>query len=289
MLAGLDEIPWSTLEHAYGDAGDIPNLIRTLVSSNPDEREWAQDMLDMGPFHQGSLYSCTPFVVRFLLQQVQERDAPDKPWMLQYVSRVLASALYFLAGPDDISDSEDGALDVDMAIAEQVVAEIRPHLLHLMRFLEESDADARLTLLRLLVLLKADFRNVDKVLEEQLRVETQESLRAALVFCLSLAADSVTLPSPLALATLEGASAPPLVRIAAGFGVLATMGGAVPGNVVTDFCGLIADNFHALEGFEEIYAEYLTPLGAPPGKIACWTACRMGCPACRRTSSYTPS
>lgn len=266
MLAGLDEIPWSKLEHAYGDAEDIPNLIRTLVSDDPHEREWAQDMLDMGPFHQGSLYSCTPFVVRFLLQLAQERDAPDKPWMLQYVSRVSASALYFLTGPDDIPDSEDGASDADTAIAEQVVAEIRPHLLRLMRFLEEPDVEARLTLLRLLVLLKADFPYLDKVLEEQVRLETQESLRAALVFCLSLAAETVTSPSALALATLEEMSAPPLMRIAAGFGVLAMMGVAVPDNVVTAFCSLIAGNFDALERFEEIYAEYLTPLGAPPGK-----------------------
>ena len=186
--------------------------------------------------------------------------------MLQYLSRVLASALYFPTGPDDIPDSEDGASDADTAIAEQVVAEIRPHLLHLMRFLEEPDVEARLTLLRLLVLLKADFPYLDKVLEEQVRLETQESLRAALVFCLSLAAETVTSPSALALATLEEMSAPPLVRIAAGFGILAMMGGAVPDNVVTAFCSLIAGNFDALERFEEIYAEYLTPLGAPPGK-----------------------
>jgi hypothetical protein len=259
MLADLDEIPWSTLEHAYGDAGDIPSLIRTLASSNPGEREWAQDMLDMGPFHQGSLYSCTPFVVRFLLRIAQERDAPDKPWLLQYVSRALAAALYFLASPDDVPDSGDGASDSDTTIAEQVVSEIRPHLLQLVRLLEDADVHVRLSLLRLLVLLKADLVHLGKVLEEKFKIETQESLRGALAFCRSLAADTVTAPSPSpsALATLEERSASPLLRIAAGFGVLATMGEAVPGNVVTDFCSVIAGNFDALEGFEEIYAETL--------------------------------
>src|ERR1041385_7335007 len=96
MLDHLDSIPWSTLEHAYGDAGDIPNLIRALVSSNPEQREWAQEMLDMGPFHQGSLYSCTPFVVRVVLQIVQEQDSAETPWILQYVSRVVAAALSLL-------------------------------------------------------------------------------------------------------------------------------------------------------------------------------------------------
>jgi len=56
MLDDLDRIPWSTLEHAYGAAGDVPDILRAMVSSDPDKREWAEDMLDMGPFHQGSLY-----------------------------------------------------------------------------------------------------------------------------------------------------------------------------------------------------------------------------------------
>lgn len=264
MLVGLDDIPWSELEHAYGNAGDIPNLIRAVTSSDPKERDWAQDMLDMGPFHQGSLYSCTPFVVRFLLQLAQEPDAPDKPWIVQYASRVLASALYFLSGQYDVPDSDDSAPNSDTTIAEQVVAEIRPHLFHLMRFLADADVGMRLSLLRLLVPLKANLPNLDTVLEEQFKVETQESPRAVLAFCLSLVADTV--PSPLAVATREETSASPLMRIAAGFGVLATLGENVPSSVVTDFCGIIADNFDALEEFEEIYAEYLSPLGAPPGK-----------------------
>lgn len=93
MLEGLDDIPWSTLEHAYGDAADIPNIIRVLVSSDPGQREWAQDMLDMGPFHQGSLYSCTPFVVRVLLQIAPVQDTVNLAWVLEYVARVLAVAM----------------------------------------------------------------------------------------------------------------------------------------------------------------------------------------------------
>ncbi len=150
MLAGLDEIPWSTLKHAYGDAGDMPDLIRAVTSSDPDERAVAQDMLGMGAFHQGSLYSCTPFVVRFLLQIVQERDAPDKPWILQYVSRVLASARDLLAGPDDVPDAEDSASDSDTAIAEQVVSGFPPHRVQLMRsFAEQVVSEIRPHLLKI--------------------------------------------------------------------------------------------------------------------------------------------
>lgn len=258
MLASLDQIPWSTLEHAYGDAGDVPNLIRALVSSDPNKREWAQEMLEMGPFHQGSIYSCTPFVVHFLMEIVQEHDAHDRPWILQYVSRVLASALCFLPGPETL------AQDPEDAIAKQVVSEIHPHVLSLFRLLEDSDANVRLSLLRLLVHLKADLPHLDRVLAERLKVETQESIRGAFVFCLSLLAYSSTVPPMLAM--LETTTESPMVRLAAGFGVIAASEKPIPDRVVSEFCAVIANNYDALDRFDEIYAEYLTPLGAPQGK-----------------------
>ncbi len=274
MLASLDQIPWSTLEHAYGDAGDIPHLIRALVSTDPKEREWAQEKLEWGPYHQGSIYSCTPFVVRFLLEIVQEHDAPDKPWILRYVSWVLDSALSVLHGSETLS------LDPEVAIAEQVVFEIHPHVPSLSRFLEDSDVNVRLSLLRLLMLSKADLPHLDRVFAERFTVETQESIRGALVFCLSLLADSVTL-SPI-LAMLEKTTESPLVRIAAGFGVIATLEKPVPDNVVSDFCAVVADNFDALDRFEELYAEYLTPLGAPRGKERLWECLPTGLPTLQK-------
>src|SRR5262245_30755931 len=37
MFAGLDEINWSALTHAYGSAEDVPGLLRQRASSNPEE------------------------------------------------------------------------------------------------------------------------------------------------------------------------------------------------------------------------------------------------------------
>src|SRR5215469_10641152 len=173
MLDSLDDIPWSSLEHAYGDAGDIPNLLRALVSRDPDQREWAQDMLDMGPFHQGSIYSCTPFVIRVLLQIGHEKDAADLPWILQYVSRVLAAAIFVL------SISEPPPEDPDRAFATQILVEIRAQWPLLLSLLEHPDVHVRLALLRLLVLLKADLPHLNTVLAENLNAETDESTRAA--------------------------------------------------------------------------------------------------------------
>jgi hypothetical protein len=258
MLDRLDDIPWSTLEHAYGDAGDIPNLLRALVSSDPDQRAWAQDMLDMGPFHQGSIYSCTPFVVRVLLQILQEKGAVDVPWILRYVSRVLDAAIFTL------SLSEPRTQDPEQAYAAQILVEIRAQWPVLLSMLEHPDVHVRLALLRLLVLLRADLPHLETVLAEKLDVETDEPMRAALVFCFSLVVDDAPLPQIQRM--LETATESPLVRIAAGFGLIAAMKEHIADEALAAFCEVIVDQFAALDRFEDMYAEYLTPLGAPLGK-----------------------
>src|SRR5262245_26322947 len=54
VLAGLDEIHWAGLEHAYGSAEDVPGLLRALRSASPEERERAAYELYGNIFHQGS-------------------------------------------------------------------------------------------------------------------------------------------------------------------------------------------------------------------------------------------
>ncbi|HEX2348340.1 MAG TPA: hypothetical protein VHI51_07890 [Ktedonobacterales bacterium] len=265
MFDELDQVPWSTLEHAYGDAGDIPDLIRALVSSDPDEREQAQDMLDMGPFHQESLYSCTPFVVRCLMQLAQEPDMYDKPWLLQYISRVLASALYHLPDPEMlVLAPEELLLEPEEMYAKQIVLEIQPRLRQLLRLIYDSDALVRLAALRLLVMMDADLPDLGRVLSDRLAAETEAQIRSALTFCLGLLADRDMLAR--IVETLGDVTESLLVRIAAGFSVIAVSNERLPDNVVASFCAVIADNYDALDDFEDVYAEYLTPLGAPRGK-----------------------
>lgn len=258
MLDHLDQIPWSTLEHAYGDAGDIPNIIRALVSGDSDQREWAQEMLDMGPFHQGSLYSSTPFVVRVLLELVREKDVADPSWILQYVSRVLAAAISFPPVPEPYTSVSE------QAHVAQVLVEIRAQLPLLVGMLEHPDGHVRLVLLRLLMLLRTDLSHVESVLAEKFTVEADESLRAALVFCLGLVSSDSSLPSLQGI--LEETIESPLVRIAAGFGLIAAVKEHIADKALTAFCGVIANHYVALDRFEDMYAEYLTPLGAPLGK-----------------------
>lgn len=58
-FAGLDQIPWNELGHAYGDATDIPDLLRQLASADPQTREEAQRTLYTNIYHQGTTYTGT--------------------------------------------------------------------------------------------------------------------------------------------------------------------------------------------------------------------------------------
>ncbi|MFJ6783123.1 HEAT repeat domain-containing protein [Streptomyces yangpuensis] len=55
----LSETDWSSLQHAYGPAEDIPVALCSLVHEDPEVRSEALAVLDMAVLHQGSLYTVT--------------------------------------------------------------------------------------------------------------------------------------------------------------------------------------------------------------------------------------
>lgn len=68
MFDGLDEVDWAKLEHAYGPATDVPQLLRALLSTNADERREACDNLHFRVWHQGTIYSASAAIIPFLFE-----------------------------------------------------------------------------------------------------------------------------------------------------------------------------------------------------------------------------
>lgn len=66
LLAGLDDVAWAELNHAYGNAIDVPGDLRAARSANKAARDKAFDNLFASIFHQGSRYSASPYAVPFL-------------------------------------------------------------------------------------------------------------------------------------------------------------------------------------------------------------------------------
>jgi hypothetical protein len=65
-LAGLDDVAWSDVGHAYGPADDVPDLLRALTAHDADVREECVQRLYGNIFHQGTRYEATAYAVPFL-------------------------------------------------------------------------------------------------------------------------------------------------------------------------------------------------------------------------------
>ena len=75
MFEGLDDIPWSALDHAYGEASEVPAMLRGMVAADPERRALAASAFWDGPMHQGSVYSSTVAAVPFLVEALAAPEA----------------------------------------------------------------------------------------------------------------------------------------------------------------------------------------------------------------------
>src|SRR5258705_12359972 len=103
MLEGLDEINWSLLEHAYGDASDVPILIRQLLSKDNAIVDKAVYELFGNIWHQGTVYEVSATAVPFLQEVFKSPEINDK------TRKSLACLLASMADGYDIKDGSYAA------------------------------------------------------------------------------------------------------------------------------------------------------------------------------------
>ncbi|MHA6760229.1 hypothetical protein [Streptacidiphilus sp. PAMC 29251] len=66
VFAGLDQIPWAELDHAYGSAADVPACLRALAGPDEEAAAQAEQELWSSIVHQGSVYEATAYAVPYL-------------------------------------------------------------------------------------------------------------------------------------------------------------------------------------------------------------------------------
>lgn len=86
MLDGLENVDWGSLTHAYGEATDVPPLLRSLLSSDAKERERAVDDLFGNIWHQGTVYPATAAAVPFLYELLTAPEVPSKTDIAQLLA-----------------------------------------------------------------------------------------------------------------------------------------------------------------------------------------------------------
>ncbi|WP_043404395.1 hypothetical protein [Streptomyces pluripotens] len=72
VFAGIDQVDWSQLRHAYGSAEDVPALLRDLASPVEETAAEAEQELWGSIVHQGTVYTATAPAVPFLARLVAE-------------------------------------------------------------------------------------------------------------------------------------------------------------------------------------------------------------------------
>lgn len=88
MFTGIDEVDWTSLRHAHGDAGDVPGWLRALASEERGEREAALDALYGAVLHEGGVYDATLAAVPFLLAVAAREGGGDRAGVLELLSSI---------------------------------------------------------------------------------------------------------------------------------------------------------------------------------------------------------
>ncbi|MEV0318473.1 HEAT repeat domain-containing protein [Streptomyces sp. NPDC050658] len=102
---GIDDIDWASMVHAYGDASDVPRLLRDLASADPAERDTALDGMYGAVHHQGDVYDSTVACLPFLFDLVADTSVADRG--------ALVELLCSIAGEEDPDPEEIGGLFED--------------------------------------------------------------------------------------------------------------------------------------------------------------------------------
>lgn len=103
-FAGLADVAWERMTHAYGPATNLPRLIRELVDPDPRVREAALDTMYGAVHHQGDVYDSTLAAVPFLLRIAATGGLPGRDRVVELLASI---------GGADWPDTDDGEDDED--------------------------------------------------------------------------------------------------------------------------------------------------------------------------------
>jgi hypothetical protein len=95
LLAGIDDIDWGSLEHAYGAATTTPAYLRALLATDPAIRNEAVEHLWSAVTHQGTVYSATAAAAPYLLAILaDDAGRPIRVELLMVVETIAQGSSY---------------------------------------------------------------------------------------------------------------------------------------------------------------------------------------------------
>ncbi len=189
VLDGLSLTDWAAVDHAYGPATDVPQLIRDLVSDDLTTRALALAELSGNIIHQGTRFSAAPKVVPYLIELVAAPGVPDRSLLLRYLIKLVAGPFTvrdgFWIGSSWIgTDCHGGPEQQAIAIACHDAA--LPGIPALLNLATGRSHRVRTAAICLLGCLRVERPAIVAALEAHAAKETADAVRAATAFALAL-------------------------------------------------------------------------------------------------------
>ncbi|WP_405938845.1 PBS lyase [Streptomyces sp. NBC_00726] len=237
MFAGIEEVDWASMRHAYGPADDVPALLRGLASADPAERERALDGMYGAVHHQGDVYPCTLACIPFLFELVADPWVPDRGDIVELLTSIGGIDL----GSDDEEEigEDEAECAANYAMAAAAVSAGAGVFFAL---LADEDQGVRLSAPLALAALHDEPARVLALLRARLAAERDEEVRLALVEAAGrLALRHRPLAGPVAewLGRLAGDAGPPGLRLAALAQLARCAPCSLPADVVPVVTGLL--------------------------------------------------
>lgn len=193
MLVGLDKIDWSKLQHAYGSAYDVPQLLRDLISKDKKIRADAIYELFGNIWHQGTIYEATVYAVPFLIEILQSPEASDSIDVPVLLGAIASGCGYLEVQAADESNKKywteklneqgksfDEELNREHSITEIVRKEISKALPLLIPYLSHSEPEVRRTIAQALGAFPDQRSTFLPLLEQALDCECDEEVQEEL-------------------------------------------------------------------------------------------------------------
>jgi hypothetical protein len=196
VLDGLDDIHWSQLTHAYGSAADVPDLVRSLLSTDEKQRRGAIWALYGSIYHQGTVYEAIAAAVPFLYELLVADDVLGKSEIAGLIASIADGRGYLevhVPGDEqyfrDRCKEEGKSLEQEMAHEATVIASVRRAatvgLRHLIPYLADPNAETRLLVALALgnypEHASASIQPLEKVLASETNSEASQAMEESLL------------------------------------------------------------------------------------------------------------
>lgn len=93
ILEGIDMINWIELDHAHGDADDVPAMLRALLTEDELAIDAVWQELHETIWHQGTVYTATVAAVPFLQRMLAAGEPPKQYDVLMFLQTLAESSM----------------------------------------------------------------------------------------------------------------------------------------------------------------------------------------------------